>query len=146
MDAKNAWIGIKSGLVALGGWIGWALGGWDGFLIALILFMALDYCTGFMCAIIEKKLSSEVGFRGIFKKIMILGLVGIGHALDTHVIGSGGAIRTMVIFFYLSNEGLSLLENVSRAGLPIPEKLKEILSQLRDRGNKNNDEEDSGNG
>ena len=105
-------------------------------LIALIVFVALDYVTGVMCAVVDKKLSSAVGFKGIFKKVLIFALVGVGHILDTHVIGSGGAMRTAVICFYLSNEGLSLLENAAHIGLPIPEKLKEILAQLHNRGDK----------
>ena len=117
------WTKIQLAFTALGGWLGYFLGGADGMLIALIVFVALDYVTGVMCAIVDKKLSSAVGFKGIFKKVLIFALVGIGHILDTHVIGSGGAMRTAVICFYLSNEGLSLLENAAHIGLPIPEKL-----------------------
>ena len=130
------WAKIQLAFTALGGWLGYFLGGADGMLIALIVFVALDYVTGVMCAIVDKKLSSAVGFKGIFKKVLIFALVGIGHILDTHVIGSGGAMRTAVICFYLSNEGLSLLENAAHIGLPIPEKLKEILAQLHNRGDK----------
>ena len=136
MDIKSIWHGIQAVLAAIGGWIGWALGGLDGFLYALIAFLVVDYITGFMCAILDKRLSSNIGFRGIFKKIMILVLVGIAHALDHHIIGSGGAIRTMVIFFYMSNEGISIMENASRIGIPIPEGLRKILKQLHERGNK----------
>lgn len=130
------WTKIQLAFTALGGWLGYFLGGADGMLIALIVFAALDYVTGVMCAIVDKKLSSAVGFKGIFKKVLIFALVGVGHILDTHVIGSGGAMRTAVICFYLSNEGLSLLENAAHIGLPIPEKLKEILAQLHNRGDK----------
>ena len=130
------WTKIQLAFTALGGWLGYFLGGADGMLIALIVFVALDYVTGVMCAIVDKKLSSAVGFKGIFKKVLIFALVGVGHILDTHVIGSGGAMRTAVICFYLSNEGLSLLENAAHIGLPIPEKLKEILAQLHNRGDK----------
>ena len=130
------WAKIQLAFTALGGWLGYFLGGADGMLIALIVFVALDYVTGVMCAIVDKKLSSAVGFKGIFKKVLIFALVGVGHILDTHVIGSGGAMRTAVICFYLSNEGLSLLENAAHIGLPIPEKLKEILAQLHNRGEK----------
>ena len=130
------WAKIQLAFTALGGWLGYFLGGADGMLIALIVFVALDYVTGVMCAIVDKKLSSAVGFKGIFKKVLIFALVGVGHILDTHVIGSGGAMRTAVICFYLSNEGLSLLENAAHIGLPIPEKLKEILAQLHNRGDK----------
>ncbi|HNX63364.1 MAG TPA: phage holin family protein [Candidatus Limiplasma sp.] len=130
------WAKIQLAFTALGGWLGYFLGGADGMLIALIVFVALDYVTGVMCAIVDKKLSSAVGFKGIFKKVLIFALVGVGHILDTHVIGSGSAMRTAVICFYLSNEGLSLLENAAHIGLPIPEKLKEILAQLHNRGDK----------
>ena len=130
------WAKIQLAFTALGGWLGYFLGGADGMLIALIVFVALDYVTWVMCAIVDKKLSSAVGFKGIFKKVLIFALVGVGHILDTHVIGSGGAMRTAVICFYLSNEGLSLLENATHIGLPIPEKLKEILAQLHNRGDK----------
>ena len=89
-----------------------------------------------MAAVVDHKLSSEVGFKGIFKKVLIFLLVGIGHILDTHVIGSGSVLRTAVIFFYLSNEGVSLIENAAHLGLPIPEKLKSVLEQLHDRAEK----------
>ena len=103
---------------------------------ALLAFVAIDYITGIMCAVVDKKLSSEVGFKGIFKKVLTFALVGIGHILDTRVIGSGSVMRTAVIFFYLSNEGVSLLENAAYLGLPIPQKLKSVLEQLHDRAEK----------
>ena len=105
-------------------------------LYALLAFAVIDYITGIMCAVVDKKLSSEVGFKGIFKKVLIFALVGIGHILDTRVIGSGSVMRTAVIFFYLSNEGVSLLENAAYLGLPIPQKLKSVLEQLHDRSEK----------
>lgn len=117
---------------AMGGFIGWFMGGFDGFLYALLVFVVLDYLTGVMVAILEKKLSSEVGFRGIFKKVLIFFLVGIGHIVDTQVIKSGSVLRTAVIFFYLSNEGISILENVAMIGLPVPQKLRDVLEQLRE--------------
>jgi toxin secretion/phage lysis holin len=121
---------------ALGGYIGWFLGGFDGFLYALVAFVVIDYITGVMVATLEKKLSSEIGFKGIFKKVLIFILVGIGHIIDCYIIEKGGAIRTAIIFFYLSNEGLSILENAALVGLPIPEKLKGILLDLKgDRKN-----------
>lgn len=122
---------------AIGGWLGYFLGGWDGFLYALIAFVVIDYLTGVMSAIIKKELSSEIGARGIFKKVLIFILVGIGNIIDSNLIGNGSAIRTAVIFFYLSNEGISILENVAVIGLPIPEKLKVVLEQLS-KGEKNN--------
>ena len=137
---KEFWVLIQLVFAGVGGWLGWFLGGWDGLLYALLLFVALDYLTGIMCAVVDRRLSSRIGFKGIFKKVLIFCLVGIGHALDTHIIGSGSVIRTAVIFFYLSNEGLSLIENAAYLGLPIPSKLKAVLEQLHDRAEKEGDE------
>lgn len=131
------WTKIQIAAAAIGGWIGYFLGGKDGMLIALIIFMALDYVTGIMCAIMDKKLSSAVGFKGICKKVLILMLVGVANILDVHVVGQGSALRGAVIAFYLSNEGLSLLENAAYIGLPIPDKLRGILEQLHNRDDKN---------
>lgn len=130
---KDVWNVVQLIFAVLGGWIGWFLGGSDGFLYALIAFVVIDYATGVMCAVIDKKLSSEVGFRGIFRKVLIFVMVGIGHILDTYILGGGSVIRTAVIFFYCSNEGLSLIENAAHIGLPIPEQLKSILEQLHER-------------
>lgn len=130
---KEFWTTIQVVFAGIGGWLGWFLGGCDGLLIALLAFVVIDYITGVMCAVVDKKLSSAVGFKGIFKKILIFALVGVGHILDTMVIGTGSVLRTAVIFFYLSNEGLSLTENAAHLGLPVPEKLKEVLEQLHDR-------------
>lgn len=118
---------------AFGGFIGWFLGGNDGFIYALLAFVVIDYITGIMCAIADKELSSEVGFKGICKKVLIFALVGIGNLLDIYILGQAGILRNVVIFFYLSNEGVSILENASHLGLPVPEKLKEILKQLHNR-------------
>jgi len=131
------WTKVQIAATAIGGWIGYFLGGKDGMLIALVVFMALDYITGLMCAIMDKKLSSAVGFKGICKKVLILMLVGVANILDIHVVGQGSALRGAVIAFYLSNEGLSLLENAAYIGLPIPDKLREILEQLHNRDEKN---------
>ena len=133
---KEFWASIQMVLTAVGGWLGWFLGGCDGLLIALIIFMAVDYVTGVMCAVVDKRLSSTVGFKGIFKKVLILMLVGIAHMLDAAVIGTSSVLRTAIIFFYLSNEGVSLLENATHLGLPVPEKLKAVLQQLHDRAEK----------
>ena len=130
---REFWNVIQLIFTAVGGWLGWFLGGCDGLLYALIAFVVIDYVTGVMAAVVDHKLSSEVGFKGIFKKVLIFLLVGIGHILDTHVIGSGSVLRTAVIFLYLSNEGVSLIENAAHLGLPIPEKLKSVLEQLHDR-------------
>lgn len=133
---KELWTTIQFLFAGLGGWLGWFLGGCDGLLFALVAFVVIDYITGIMCAVVDKKLSSAVGFKGIFKKVLIFALVGVGHILDTRVIGAGSVLRTAVIFFYLSNEGISLLENAGHLGLPIPKKLKSILEQLHDRAEK----------
>ena len=123
-------------IAAVGGYIGYFLGGWDGFLYALLTFVLIDYITLLMCSLLDKRLSSEVGFRGIFKKVLIFSLVAVGHIIDQNVIGDGSVIRTAVIFFYLSNEGISILENTVHIGLPVPQKLKDILEQLHDGSNK----------
>ena len=133
---KEFWNTIKVIIAAIGGWLGYFLGGCDGLLIALVAFVAIDYITGVMCAVADHTLSSEVGFKGIARKVLIFLLVGIGHILDTQVIGSGSVLRTAVIFFYISNEGVSLVENAAHLGLPIPEKLKDVLEQLHDRAEK----------
>ena len=132
------WAKIQMAVAAIGGWLGYFLGGMDGLMIALIVFMALDYITGLMCAMIDKKLSSAVGFKGICKKVLILMLVGVANILDVHVIGTGSALRGAVICFYLANEGLSLLENAAHIGLPVPERLKDVLAQLHNREDKDN--------
>lgn len=123
---------LQLAFTAIGGYIGWFLGGYDGLVLALVAFVVIDYITGLMVAVIEKKLSSEIGFRGIFKKVLIFSLVGIGHIIDYYLIEKGSAVRTAVIFFYLSNEGLSIMENAARVGLPIPEKLKSVLLNLKE--------------
>ncbi len=130
---KQIWNLIQIGFSAFGGFIGWFLGGNDGFIYALLAFVVIDYITGIMCAIADKELSSEVGFKGICKKVLIFALVGIGNLLDIYILGQAGILRNVVIFFYLSNEGVSILENASHLGLPVPEKLKEILKQLHNR-------------
>ena len=133
---KEFWNLIQFILTAVGGWLGYFLGGCDGLLFALVVFAVVDYITGVMCAISDKKLSSQVGFKGICRKVIIFMLVGIAHMIDVNVIATGSILRTAVIFFYLSNEGVSLLENAGHLGLPIPEKLKVVLEQLHDRAEK----------
>ena len=137
---REFWNFIQLIFAAVGGWLGWFLGGCDGLLYALIAFCFIDYLSGVACAIADHNLSSQIGFKGIFKKVLIFLLVVIGHILDTQVIGSGSVLRTAVIFFYLSNEGVSLIENAAHLGLPIPEKLKDVLEQLHDRAEKGGDE------
>ena len=138
---REFWNTIQLIFTAVGGWLGWFLGGSDGLLFALIAFVVIDYITGVMCAISDKKLSSAVGFKGICKKVPIFALVGGGHILDAFVIGSGSVLRTAIIFFYLSNEGVSLVENCAHLGLPVPQKLKDVLEQLHNRAEKGDDNE-----
>ena len=139
---KEFWNVIQAAFAAVGGWLGYFLGGCDGLLYALLAFVVLDYITGVMCAVSDKKLSSAVGFKGICRKVLIFSLVGIGYLLDTQVFGETGVLRTAIIFFYLSDEGLSLVENAAYLGLPIPEKLKKVLEQLHDRSEKEEEGEE----
>ena len=133
---REVWNISQMIFAAIGGWLGWFLGGYDGFLYALIAFVVIDYITAVLCSILEKHLSSDVGARGIFKKVVIFSLVGVAHIIDQNIIGDGSAIRTAVIFFYLSNEGISIIENATRLGLPIPKKLVDVLEQLKSGGDK----------
>ena len=130
---KEFWNTIQLAFAAVGGWLGYFLGGCDGLLYALLAFVVIDYITGVMYAIADKNLSSEVGFKGICRKVLIFLLVGIANVLDVQVIGTGSVLRTAVIFFYFSNEGVILLENAAHLGLPVPEKIKTVLEQLHDR-------------
>lgn len=134
---KTIWAWTQTALAGIGGTLGWYLGGLDGFLYALIAFVAVDYITGVLRAIVEKRLSSRIGAKGIAKKVAIFLVVGIGHFMDTYLLdGTGATIRTAVIFFYIANEGISLLENATAIGLPVPEKLKDVLKQLHDKSEK----------
>lgn len=132
---------VQIAFAALGGALGTVLGGWDGFLYALIVFVVIDYLSGLMAAFIQKKLSSEVGFKGICKKVIIFFLVAVANIIDVEIIKNGSVVRTAVIFFYLSNEGISILENASKVGLPVPKKLQEVLEQIRDDGDEEIDKE-----
>ena len=138
---KEFWNVIQMVFAAVGGWLGYYLGGCDGLLLALVAFAAADYLTGVMCAVSDRKLSSNVGFKGICRKVLIFLLVGIANILDVHVIGTGSVLRTAVIFFYISNEGVGLLENAAHLGLPVPGKIKVVLEQLHDRAEKTETEE-----
>ena len=133
---KEFWNIIHLIFAAIGGWLGYYLGGCDGLLVALVAFVVIDYLTGVMCAVADRKLSSEVGFKGICRKVLVFLLVGVANILDVQVVKTGSVLRTAVVFFYLSNEGISLLENAGHLGLPIPEKLKAVLEQLHDRNEK----------
>lgn len=130
---KEFWSMIQLTFAGVGGWLGYFLGGCDGLILALLLFVVIDYITGVMCAITDKKLSSSVGFKGICRKVLIFMLVGIANIIDVQIIKSGSVLRTAVVFFYLSNEGLSLIENAAHLGLLVPDKLKAVLEQLHDK-------------
>ena len=130
---KEFWNTIQLVFAVIGGWLGYFLGGCDGLLYTLLAFVVIDYLTGVICAINDHSLSSEIGFRGICRKVLIFLLVGIANILDVSVIGSSSILRTAVIFFYISNEGLSLVENAAHLGLPVSEKMKAALEQLHDR-------------
>lgn len=116
----------------VGALAGALFGGLDGFLKALIIFMVIDYLTGLMVAWQNEKVSSKIGFVGLRRKGTILLLVILGTVVDTYILQKGQVVRTAVIFTYLSNEGISILENCSNLGLPIPKKLKKVLEQLND--------------
>lgn len=129
---------MQTAIMAVDGVLGWFFGGLDGLLYALIVFAVLDYITGVICAIIDKNLSSEIGYKGILKKVLIFIVVGVANTIDVKVIGSGNVLRLVVIMFYLTNEGVSLLENIAHAGLPVPAKLKEVLEQLHNKNEEDN--------
>lgn len=120
----------KITIVLLGGFEGWVFGSLDSLFYALIAFMTIDYITGRLLAIYEKKVSSDIGFKGICKKGLIFALVALGNVIDQYIIGSGSSIRTMLIMFYVSNEGISILENAAKMGIPFPQRLKDILQQI----------------
>lgn len=138
---KELWNTFQAVIAALGGWLGYFFGGCDGLLYALIVFVILDYITGVLCAIADRRLSSAVGFKGICRKVLIFALVGIANILDVHVIGTGCVVRTATIFFYISNEGVSILENAANLGLPIPKKVKDVLRQLHEGAESENKNE-----
>ena len=133
---KNAAEVMQMAFAAMGGALGAVLGGWDGFLYALVLFVAVDYLTGVLVAVMRRKLSSEAGFRGIARKVVIFCLVAVAQVIDVQIIRNGSVVRTAVIFFYLSNEGISIVENAAALGLPVPRKLKDVLEHLKDDSGK----------
>ena len=124
--------GIKIALALIGGWLTAALGGWDLALQVLVLFVILDYVTGLIAAWYEQCLDSRIGFRGIAKKILLFVPVAVGYWLD--VLLGQEILRSLAIWFYLANEGLSMLENLGRCGVPILAPLKDALEQLKKKG------------
>lgn len=128
---------IRAIFATLGGWLGWYMGSIDGFLYALIGLVIVDYITGVVAAGIKHELSSEVGFVGIAKKVMVFAVVGVANVLDHHILQQGSVLRTMAIFFYVANEGMSIVENADRIGIAVPRPLKRILKQLKEDNDNN---------
>lgn len=144
MSIKSIWVTIQVVITAVGAWLGAFLGGTDSLLYAIVAFTVIDYLTGMLAAINAHKLSSSVGFRGIARKILIFTLIGLAHLLDVHVLGTPGVLRTATIFFYLSNEGISVLENAGLLGLPIPNGLRQALDVIKQRGETQPEEKTTG--
>lgn len=125
-------IRVGQGMFSLFGAIfGFLFGGFDGLMYTLLAFVLIDYLTGVLVAIKDKNLNSKIGYAGLFKKVMIFLLVIIGNLIDVNIICQGATFRTAVIFFYISNEGISIIENAGNLGLPIPKKLLDVLAQLK---------------
>jgi len=140
MKAETIWNAVQGGAAAVGAFIGWFVGGIDGALYALIAFTVADYITGVFAAFIRKELSSEVGAKGIIKKLTIYIIVGIGHLADVYLLGGGMALRTALVFFYAANELVSLIENSAVIGLPIPQVLKDALAQVKKKSGETGDD------
>lgn len=121
----------KVAITVIGAVVGGLIGEINGMMIALLVFMAIDYITGVIIAIDGKALSSEVGFKGLLRKATILLVVIVANVVDAYVIGAGAAVRSAAIAFYLANEGISILENTTLLGVPYPDKLRDILIQLK---------------
>lgn len=123
---------IKYLVAAVGAAITAALGGWDLALRVLVAFVVLDYITGVVAAWYERRLDSQVGMRGIARKVLLFVPVALAHWLDQMV--GGTVLRSLAIWFYIANEGLSIVENLGRAGIPVPAVLMQALAQLRQKG------------
>jgi len=147
---KELWNTTKLIFASIGAAVGWFEGGADNFIYALIMFTIVDYIFGVLRAIAEKKLSSRIGAKGIVKKVGMFLIVGVSHLADLYLLQEGGALRTAIVFFYCSNEGISILESASVIGLPIPQTLRDALSQIRKKSGetekKNDKTEDNDNG
>ncbi len=130
---------INSAAGIAGAVIGFLFGELTGLFFALVAFMALDYISGVIVAVTNKKLSSAVGFKGLAKKLLILVFTATAHIIDAYIIGEGSVLMSTVMLFYMANEGISIMENSALLGLPVPARLKEILHQLRAKGENDND-------
>jgi toxin secretion/phage lysis holin len=139
MRATEIWSAAQGIAAALGAFLGWFIGGLDGALYALVAFTAADYLTGVFAAFIRKELSSEVGAKGIIKKLTIYIIVGIGHLTDQYMLGGGTALRTALVFFYAANELVSLAENCAVIGLPVPNFLIDALAQIKSKSGEKSD-------
>ena len=128
----KSFINFMTGTVLTG--ILYLLGGWDIALQTLLIVIVIDYISGICKAIYKKKLNSKVGIKGIIKKFAYLLTVALAVEID-QIMGNTGAIRTLVIYFFVANDGISILENIGGMGIPLPNKLKEVLEQLRDENN-----------
>ena len=118
-------------IAAVGGsLLGFALGGFDGYLYSLLGFVVIDYLTGLALAAARRQVSSQIGFTGILKKMLIFVIVAMGHLLDQNLLGGSATLRPAMIFFYLANEAISITENLGALGFPLPPKLKQVLTQL----------------
>jgi toxin secretion/phage lysis holin len=148
MKAETIWHWVQGVAAGAGALFGWFFGGLDGLVYALIAFAVTDYITGVLAAWARKELSSEVGAKGIAKKLTMFIIVGIGHLVDQYMLGDAGspggssAIRTALIFWYTANEGLSLVENAIDLGVPVPDVLKNALAQIKKKGVTPDNEED----
>lgn len=129
----DVFLDVRCWAAGAGAAFGEYLGSFDSLLYALVAFIVTDYVTGVLCAIVEKRLSSTVGFKGICQKVFIMALVGVANVLDVNMVGGGCVLRTAVIFFYCANEGISIIENAARIGLPVPEKLTDVMKQLKSK-------------
>ena len=136
---NNIILTFKIICAAIGGFCGTLWGALDGVMMALLVFIAIDYITGLMVGIVTKTLNSSTGFKGLAKKVFILLLVLIANILDVYIMGGSGVVRGVVIAFYIANEGISILENAGKLGVPYPQSLKDILEQLKESEDKTNE-------
>ena len=143
----KVWIIIETMFAAIGGAIAAFLGGFDGLLTALVIFIVIDYITGIFAAVVQKRLSSAIGYKGIIRKALIFLIIGMADLIDRHIlnlsVGGGEIVRDIVICFFLANEGVSIFENAALIGLPIPKVMKNILLQLREKIDKNKTDEET---
>ena len=125
---------VKSIIAAVCAMFGFVFGDLNGLMIALVALIILDYISGVIAAVVEKKLSSEVGAKGIAKKIFMLLIVAVANIVDINVIGEGHVLKSVTVVFYIANECISLIENAGRLGVPVPKKLPDVLEQLKSKG------------